>query len=79
VCFFGAKAFLILIIVTAKISYLCFLVSLASGAALIIQMSIILSELRSSTVSYVSSSSSVFGSVSDSGLSSLSILFIVGY
>jgi hypothetical protein len=34
--FFGAKAFLILAIVTAKIVYLGFLASCANGAALII-------------------------------------------
>jgi len=42
-------------------------------------MSIVLSELRLSTVSYVGSSSLVSGLVSDLGLGSLSILFIVGY
>jgi len=76
-CFFGTKAFLISVIVTAKILCLCFLASCASGAALIIQMSIVLNELRSSAVSYVGSSSSA--SVSDLGLSSSSILFIIGY
>jgi len=79
VCFFGVKAFLISAIVTAKISCPYFLVSHASRAAPIIQMFIILSELRSSAVSYVGSSSSVSGSVSDSGSGSLSIFFIVGY
>jgi len=78
-CFFGAKAFLISAIVTAKILCLCFLASLASGAALIIQMSIVLSELRLSTVSYIDFSFSVSGSVSDLSLSSLNILFIIGY
>ena len=36
VCFFGAKAFLILAIITAKIVYLGFLASYISGVALII-------------------------------------------
>jgi len=79
VCFFGAKAFSISAIVTAKILCLCFLVSLASGAALIIQMSIVLSELRLSVVSYVNSSSLVSSLVLDLGLGSSNILFIIGY
>jgi len=78
-CFFSAKAFLISVIVITKILYLCFLASYASGAALIIQMSIILSELRLSTVFYINFFSSVSGSVSDSGSGSSSILFIIGY
>ena len=78
-CFFGTKAFSISAIVTAKISCLCFLVSYASRAVPMIQMFIVLNELRSSMVSYINSSSSVFGSVSDLGSSSLSILFIIGY
>jgi len=79
VCFFGAKAFSISVIVIAKISCLYFLISLANRAAPIIQMSIVLSELRLSAVSYINSFSSVSGSVSDSGLGSLSILFIIEY
>jgi len=88
VCFFSAKAFLILAIVTAKIIYLGFLVSRASGVALIMWMSRVLSSLRSSIVSYVVSYlvlGLVLGSVLgielilDLGLGSLSILFIIGY
>ena len=79
VCFFGAKAFSISVIITAKISYLCFLASHASRAAPIIQIFIVLNELRSSVVSYIGSSSSVSGLVSDLGLDSSSILFIIGY
>jgi len=79
VCFFGAKAFSISVIVIAKILCLCFLASHASGAALIIQMSIVLSELKLSAVSYIDSSFSASGLVLDLGLSSLSILFIIRY
>ena len=76
-CFFGAKAFLISAIITIKILCLCFLASHANRAALIIQISIVLSELRLSAVSYVGSSSSA--SVLDLGSGSSSILFIIGY
>ena len=43
--FFNTKAFLISAIITAKIVYLGFLASYISGVALIIWISIILSEL----------------------------------
>ena len=79
VCFFGAKTFSILAIVTAKISCLCFLANCASGAAPIIQMFIVLNKLRLSAVFYIGFSSSASGSVLDLGLGSSSILFIVGY
>ena len=84
VCFFSAKAFLILAIVIAKIIYLGFLVSCASKVALIMQISSVLSLFRLSIVSYIVSYLSlglVLGtkSVLDLGLGSLSILFIVGY
>ena len=46
VCFFSAKAFLILAIIIAKIIYLDFLVSRASRVALIIQTSKVLSLFR---------------------------------
>ena len=84
VYFFGAKAFLISAIIIAKIVYLGFLASYANRVALIIQMSKVLSELRSSLVSYI-----VFylglglvldiELVLDLGSGSLSILFIVEY
>ena len=84
VCFFGAKAFLILAIVTVKIIYLGLLVSHASGVALIIQISRALSRLQLSIVSYI-----VFylilglvlgiELVLNLGLGSLSILLIVEY
>ena len=79
-CFFSAKAFLILAIVTAKIVYSGFLVSCASGVALIMQTSKVLGLFGSSTVSY-SGSGLVLDTelVLDSGSGSLSILFIVGY
>ena len=84
VYFFGAKAFLISAIVIVKIIYLGFLVSCASGVALIIWMSKVLSELRLSLVSYIVSYSAlglVLGIelVLDLGLGSLSILLIVEY
>ena len=74
VYFFSAKAFLISAIITAKIVYSGFLASYASGVALIIQISKVLSLFRSSMVSYLG-----LGLVLDLGLGSLSILFIVGY
>ena len=43
--FFGAQAFLILAIVTAKIVYLGFLASYISGVALIMWIFIVLNEL----------------------------------
>ena len=83
-CFFSAKAFLILVIITVKIVYLGFLVSYASGVALIMQIFSVLSLFRSFIVSYIVSYlglSLVLGTelVLDLGLGSLSILFIVGY
>jgi len=80
VYFFSAKAFLILANITAKIIYLGFLASRASGVALIMWISRVLSLLWLSRVSYLT-----LGLVSgielvlDSGLGSLSILFIIGY
>ena len=84
VCFFSAKAFLILAIIIAKIIYLDFLVSYASGVALIIEVSSVLSLFKLSIVSYAVSYLGlglVLGIelVLDLGLGSLSILFIVGY
>jgi len=84
VCFFSAKAFLILVIIMAKIIYLGFLASRASRVAPIMQISRVLSLFKSSIVSYI-----VFclglglvldiKLVLDLGLGSLSILFIVKY
>jgi hypothetical protein len=84
VCFFSAKAFLISAIVIAKIVYLGFLVSLASRVAPIMQISGVLSLFGSSIVSYIGSYIGlglVLGIelVSDLGLGSLRILFIVRY
>jgi len=84
VYFFSAKAFLISAIVTAKIVYLGFLASCASGVALIIRISRVLSSLKSSIVSYIASYSAlglVLGIklVLGLGSGSLSILFIVEY
>ena len=82
VCFFGAKAFLISAIVTAKIVYLGFLASRASGVALIMQTSKVSGLFGSSIVSYSGLGLGLvldMESVLDSGLGSLSILFIVGY
>jgi len=80
VCFFGAKAFLILVIVIAKIVYLGFLVSCASGVALIMQISRVLSSLGLSIIFYLGLGL-VLGTelVLDLGLGSLRILFIVEY
>ena len=82
--FFSAKAFLILVIVTAKIIYLGFLASHASEVALIMQISSILSLFGLSIVSYVVfylGLGLILGIelVLDLGLGSLSILFIVEY
>ena len=76
--------FLILAIIIAKIIYLGFLASYASGVALIMWIFRVLSSLRLSIVSYIVSYlglGSVLGIelVLDLGLGSLSILFIVGY
>ena len=81
-CFFSTKAFLISAIITAKIIYLGFLVSYASGVALIMWIFKALSKLRLSLVLYiVSCLGLVLGTelVLDLGLGSLSILFIIGY
>jgi len=66
--------------VTAKIIYLGFLVSRASGVALIIRISRVLSSLRLSIASYLGLGL-VLGTelVLDLGLGSLRILFIVEY
>ena len=84
VCFFGAKAFSISAIVTAKIVCLGFLASCASGVALIMWISRALSGLWLSVVSYVVPClilGSVLGTelVLDLGSGSLSMLFIVEY
>ena len=84
VCFFSTKAFLISAIITAKIVYSGFLASYASGVALIMQTFSILSLFRLSIVSYVVSYLGLglvlnTELVSDLGLGSLSILFIIGY
>ena len=84
VCFFSNKAFLISAIIMVKIVYLGFLVSRASGVAPIIQISRVLSLLKSSIVFYIISYlvlGLVLGIelVSDLGSGSLSILFIIGY
>ena len=83
-CFFSAKAFLILAIITAKIVYLDFLASCASGVALIMQISRVLSLFGLSIVSYIVSYLGLglvldIELVLDLGLGSLSILFIIGY
>jgi len=80
VCFFGAKAFLISAIVTAKIVYLGFLASYANRVALIIRIFRVPSSFGLSVVFY-SGLSLVLGTelVSDLGSGSLSILFIIEY
>jgi len=80
ICFFSAKAFLISAIVIAKIVYLGFLASYASGVALIIRIFRVPSSLRLSIVSYLGLGS-VLGTelVLDLGLDSLRIFFIVEY
>ena len=82
--FFSTKAFLISAIITAKIVYLGFLVSRTSKVAPIIQIFSILSLFRLSIVSYIVfylGLGLILGIklVLDSGLGSLSILFIIGY
>ena len=63
-----------------KIIYLGFLVSYASGVALIMQTSKVSSLFRLSVVSYLGSGLVLdTKSVLDLGSGSLSILFIVGY
>jgi len=80
VCFFSAKAFLILAIVTVKIIYSGFLASYANEVALIMRISRVPSLFGSSVVSYLGLGL-VLGMklVLDLGLGSLSILFIIGY
>ena len=79
-CFFSAKAFLILAIIIVKIIYLGFLVSPTSKVALIIWISKVLSLFRLSIVSYLGLGLVLdIELVLDLGLGSLSILFIVGY
>jgi len=80
VYFFSTKAFLISANIIAKIVCLGFLVSRTSGVALIMWISRVLSLLRLSRVSYLTLGL-VLGIelVLDSGLGSLSILFIIGY
>jgi len=80
VCFFSAKAFLISAIIIAKIVYLGFLASYASGVAPIIRISRVPSSLRLSIVSYLGLGL-VLGTelVLNSGSGSLKILFIVEY
>ena len=78
--FFSTKAFLISAIITAKIIYLGFLASRASGVALIMQTSKVSSLFRLSVVSYLGLGLVLNTElVLDSGSGSLSILFIVGY
>jgi hypothetical protein len=84
VCFFNTKAFLISAIVIAKIIYSDFLASCASGVALIMQISRLLSLFGSSIVSYIVSYLGLglllgIELVLDLGSGSLSILFIVRY
>ena len=80
VCVFNTKAFLILAIITVKIVYSSFLASYASGVALIIQISKVLSLFRSSIVSYLGLGLVLdIELVLDLGLGSLSILFIIRY
>ena len=81
---FSTKAFLILVIITAKIIYLGFLASYASRVALIMQISRVLSLFKLSIVFYLISYLAlglVLGIelVLDLGSGFLSILFIVGY
>jgi len=78
VCFFSAKAFLISAIIIAKIIYLGFLASRINGVAIIIWISKVSGELRSSLVSYLALGLVLsIESVLNSGLGSLSILFII--
>ena len=84
VCFFSTKAFLISAIITTKIVYLGFLASRVNGAALIIWIFRVSGELWLSIVSYIVlclTLGLVLGIelVSNLGLGSLSILFIVEY
>ncbi len=84
VYFFSAKAFLILVIIIAKIVCLGFLLSRASGVAPIMWIFKVLSELRLSLVLCVVfylALGLILGIklVLDLGLGFLSILFIVEY
>ena len=82
VCFFSIKAFLILAIIIAKIVYLGFLASRASGVALIMQISKVWGLFGSSIVSYLGLGLGLVLDIElvlDLGLGSLSILFIIGY
>jgi len=84
VCFFSAKAFLILTIIIVKIIYSSFLASYTSEVAPIIWISKVLSGLRLSLVFYIVSYLGlglVLGIklVLNLALGSLSILFIVEY
>ena len=73
-------AFLISAIITAKIIYLGFIASCANGVAPIMQTSKVLGLFGSSIVSYSGLGLVLdIELVLDSGLGSLSILFIVGY
>ena len=93
-CFFSTKAFLISAVIIVKIIYSYFLASYASGVALIIYISKVLSLFRSSIVSYLGLGLVLdielvldlglglvldIELVLDLGLGSLSILFIVRY
>ena len=79
-CFFSTKAFLISAIITAKIVYSGFIASRTNGVAPIMQTSKVSGLFGLSIVSY-SGLGLVLDTelVLDSGLGSLSILFIVGY
>ena len=80
VCFFSAKAFLISAIIIAKIVYSGFIASRANRVALIMQTSKVLGLFGLSTVFYLGLGLVLdMELVLDSGLGSLSILFIVGY
>ena len=80
VYFFSAKAFLISAIVIAKIVYLGFLASCASGVALIMQTFKVLSLFRLSIVSYLGLGLVLdIELVLDLGLGSLSIFIIIRY
>ena len=65
-------------IIIVKIVYLGFLVSCISRVALIMQISIVLSELWFSIIFYIGSSLA-FGLVLNLGSGSLNMLFIVKY
>jgi len=84
VCFFSAKAFLILAIIIVKIVYLGFLVSSASRVALIIRISRVPSSLKLFIVSYIAFYLTLglvlsIKLVLNLGLGFLSMLFIVEY